>query len=99
MATYKGIRKGTHTAHLALIYVDGKLLKHIERHSPNGFNWSYGGSGPADAALSILTHHLGSKEKATKVYQRFKREVVACFPVGDWVLSSEEIDAWIRAQP
>lgn len=29
-------------------------LPHLEYHSPTGFAWGYGGSGPADLALSIL---------------------------------------------
>lgn len=27
-------------------------------HSPTGFEWGYGGSGPAQLALAILAHHL-----------------------------------------
>jgi hypothetical protein len=34
-------------------------LPHVAYHSPTGFSWGYGGSGPADLALSILAHHLG----------------------------------------
>lgn len=26
----------------------------VKNHSPNGFDWGYGGSGPADLALNIL---------------------------------------------
>jgi hypothetical protein len=29
-------------------------LVHVMRHSPDGFEYGYGGSGPADLALSIL---------------------------------------------
>jgi len=29
-------------------------LRHVGIHSPDGFEWGYGGSGPADLALSIL---------------------------------------------
>jgi hypothetical protein len=40
---------------------DGRTrpLRHYVCHSPTGFNWGYGGSGPADLALSILCHALG----------------------------------------
>lgn len=30
------------------------VLRHVVRHSPNGFGWGYGGSGPADLARSLL---------------------------------------------
>ena len=31
----------------------------IRNHSPSGFNWGYGGSGPAQLALAILADFLG----------------------------------------
>jgi len=39
-----------------LVQENGKerALEHIVRYSLSGFNWGYGGSGPADTALSIL---------------------------------------------
>jgi hypothetical protein len=34
----------------------------IKRHSPTGLAWGYGGSGPADFALNILSVFIGQKE-------------------------------------
>ena len=34
------------------------LLPHVVFHSPTGFSWGYGGSGPADLSLSILADYL-----------------------------------------
>ncbi len=34
-------------------------LRHVERHSPDGYNWGYGGSGPSDCARSLLIAALG----------------------------------------
>lgn len=31
-------------------------------HSPDGFNWGYGGSGPAQTALAILAYHLKDRK-------------------------------------
>ncbi|HEY8416324.1 MAG TPA: DUF6166 domain-containing protein [Thermaerobacter sp.] len=42
-----------------VVTVNGRPLQHVVRHSPTGFEWGYGGSGPADLALSILTDYLG----------------------------------------
>jgi len=39
---------------------DYRRVSHVMLHSPDGFEWGYGGSGPADLALSILAHHLRS---------------------------------------
>lgn len=30
----------------------------IERHSPNGYEWGYAGSGPADLALNIIEYYV-----------------------------------------
>lgn len=43
------------------------------RHSPTGFNFGYGGSGPADFALNILLMFT-DKETANNCYQDFKWE-------------------------
>lgn len=57
---------------------EGYWLPHIERHSPDGFQWGYEGSGPADLALAILADFLdGDKRQATIFYQDFKRDFVA----------------------
>ena len=38
-----------------------ELLEHVECHSPTGYEWGYGGSGPADLALSILCDRIGMR--------------------------------------
>jgi hypothetical protein len=71
-------------------------LAHVVRHSPDGLEWGYGGSGPADLALSILCDHLGLHGRGSFAaelvdadgrravreppYQDFKREQVATKP-------------------
>lgn len=39
--------------------VDLGPLTHHVKHSPDGFAWGYGGSGPAELARCILIDHLG----------------------------------------
>jgi hypothetical protein len=34
-------------------------LPHLVKHSPTGFSWGYGGSGPADLARCLLINALG----------------------------------------
>ena len=73
-------------------------LRHIERHSPDGFQWGYGGSGPSDLALSILTHFCEKKdislEIAEKYYQKFKHDFVAI--AGDELnIKCEDISKWL----
>ena len=68
------------------VYLNGKLLKpsksqRVRNHSPDGFNWGYGGSGPAQLALAILLEVM-PKDKALRIYQDFKFKVVAGWPQG-----------------
>lgn len=63
--------------------------------SPSGFEWGYGGSGPAQLAIAILAHAF-DEEFACEHYQQFKREVVANLPVDRWTLRTSELDAWRR---
>ena len=63
-------------------------------HSPDGFQWGYGGSGPAQLALALLQDASLSDSKARLHYQAFKVEFVANW--GDeWQITSTEIRAWI----
>ena len=63
-------------------YLDPRPSQRIANHSPDGFNWSYGGSGPAQLALSICMKFL-PLEEAQSVYQSFKFSTVAGWPKTD----------------
>ena len=99
MKTYKGYRAGASPGAPCTIRVwDGKTgywLPHVMRHSES-FNWGYGGSGPADTALSILTDCLGA-ELAEQLYQAFKMDFVAGWG-RNWQISEHTIKAWTREQ-
>ena len=103
--------RGTPGDAKVLVYpLDGEpyQLRHIVYHSPDGFAWGYGGSGPADLALSILADHLGEcsagedpwlgNPQCWRYYQPFKFDFVANWPMDvPFELHSEEIDAWLGA--
>ena len=54
---FKGERRTGEANHVTLaghpLRVEPSLV--LRRHSPTGFEWGYGGSGPAQLALAILT--------------------------------------------
>ena len=92
-------------------FVPGKResepLKHYQRHSPDGFNWGYAGSGPADLAFSLLVdaqvrYGVSVKDAigvAERHYQRFKGEMVANMPLGDdWCMPACIIFNWVEYQ-
>jgi len=43
----------------------------LRYHSPDGFEWGYGGSGPARFVFAILADAIGDRE-AQRLYQDFK---------------------------
>ncbi len=84
-------------------------LRHINHHSPDGFEWGYGGSGPADLALAILVDFLeedpkevlvslktgqGEPSAAVHAHQRFKDKFIVGLPKDHWRLTEDEIKKW-----
>jgi hypothetical protein len=69
----------------------------LRNHSPTGFAWGYGGSGPAQLALALAADVLGDDAKAQKVYQRLKFKLVGRLPHDGWVLTEERIREAIDA--
>jgi len=81
------------------VSIDGQPLspkrsQKVRNHSPDGFMWSYGGSGPAQLALAILLMAT-SKEEASKYYQDFKFDVISRLPKNDFKLNSKEVYDWL----
>ena len=80
MKVYKGFR-GENGAQV-VIKQDGIEMHLRERwdlrnHSPDGFEWGYGGSGPAQLALAICADATRDDAVAQQVYQDFKFRVVS----------------------
>ena len=88
-----------------------KYLNEIN-HSPDGFNWGYCGSGPAQLAYALLRffaeQELFGKEEikedenlvkniARTYYQDFKVDVVSTLP-DKWVLKGKDIEKWLVAK-
>lgn len=66
-------------------------LRHLQRHSPTGFEWGYAGSGPADLARSILGDVLGQEDPSPREYQRVKFELVANVPKAGGVITEAQV--------
>lgn len=67
----------------------------LRNHSPDGFEWGYGGSGPAQLALAVLCDALQDETEAQCLYQDFKRDVIAGLDRDTWVLSVEDVLQWV----
>lgn len=99
MKTYFGSRPG---GRCAAVVTSGDASGPLDprfdlrNHSPDGFEWGYGGSGPAQLALALAADVLGDDEAALDVYQRLKARVVASLPHDEWVLTEDELVATIQ---
>ena len=56
-----------------------KSLK-LRNHSPSGFCWGYGGSGPSQLALAICLE-IYPEDEALSKYQDFKKKYIATIPM------------------
>jgi len=71
----------------------------LRNHSPDGFEWGYEGSGPAQLALALLLDCLGDEDEALEHYQAFKRAHLA--PLGRdeaWEITSAQVEEFLRAR-
>ena len=66
----------------------------LRRHA-DGFEFGYGGSGPAQLALAMLSHALGDDELASAHYQKFKFQVIARLQESPWRITQQEVRSWL----
>jgi hypothetical protein len=67
----------------------------LRNHSPDGFEWGYGGRGPAQLALALAADALGDDELAVEAYQPLKWMLVAALPKAGWQFDEAHIRACI----
>lgn len=93
------------------VQLDGNLIVDLSprwdlaNHSPDGYEWGYEGSGPSQLALAICADVLDDDLKALRLYQLFKRDVIAALPregftiVDDWILGMLRLYDSIAGKP
>lgn len=78
------------------------LKQRLVRHSPDGFQWGYGGSGPADLAANMLydyllrIHRKKARAIAVDLHQSFKWDFIA----RQWKelsITGAEIEKWLAS--
>lgn len=67
----------------------------IVQHSPNGFEWGYGGSGPSELALNILAMYT-DRNTAEELHQIFKWDYITNIPHAGGTIKGYEIKKWLR---
>lgn len=69
----------------------------LRNHSPDGFQWGYGGAGPAQLALALLLDVTGNPEVAQAYYQDFKFHIVASWGE-EWSITNQQILRWLEGE-
>lgn len=88
------------TVDCVVVTQDGqRQLKHDGHHSPYGFAFGYGGSGPSDLARAIVADFTGEKDPDPRLYQEFKWAWVARLQGdGPHILSDSKLESIIGEQ-
>lgn len=82
----------------------------VIEHSPDGFEWGYAGSGPAQLAMALCIDALGGNEpgahagiisRARTVYHRFMVEHLSQLPGprvhnDEWSFTGNQVRQWIE---
>lgn len=69
----------------------------MRAHSPNGFSWGDGGSGPAQLALALLVDALGDRELAQQHCRSFERTCVEKW-ASAWSITADEIRDFVARE-
>ena len=69
----------------------------LAEHSPTGFEWGYGGSGPAQLALALLADRYDDAV-ALDHYQRFKSDVIARLDGDKWTLNAGVVEDYLTTK-
>ena len=94
--TPETVYRGLRTPDGVVVTRDGEPLspapsQTIWNHSPDGFEWGYGGSGPAQLALGLLLDATGDERLAERLHNFFLRRVVVGFDKDEWQITAREI--------
>lgn len=79
--------------------IDPRRSQAVRNHSPDGFAWGYGGSGPAQLALALLLHAGLPDHVAGWLYQDFKGQIVSQWSQqANWLIRGSDVAYWIEQQ-
>jgi Family of unknown function (DUF6166) len=72
----------------------------LYNHSPDGFEWGYTGSGPAQLALAILADATGNDDLAVVLHQQFKFTHIAGLRRSQmWTMSQKTVLNFVSGHP
>jgi hypothetical protein len=96
---YRGAR--THAgADVVRVHAYGSTTPLDPRHDlqiygPSGFEWGYGGSGPAQLALALLADATGRDDLAESLSPAFHWDRIAGLASAGWTLTRFAVLEWV----
>ena len=95
--------KGQRLEHGVIVYHEKQVLspeasQKLVNHSPTGFNWGYGGSGPAQLSLAILLSYTKDKDYSLRNYQKFLGDFISKIKSKEWEISNKQLADWIKKE-
>lgn len=100
---YVGTRPSPRTTRVVVVDDNGYEYEldprlDLKNHSPDGFEWGYMGSGPAQLALAILADATGNDDFALRYYQDFKESMIGCIMSPEFELLHSDVMRWVEAK-
>ena len=80
---------------LGQVPLDPSPSQKLYNHSPDGFQWGYSGSGPAQLALALLLDVTGDGKLSVALHQDFKRNFIATWGES-WQMEADQILHWVE---
>ena len=104
MKVYRGVIVGDDVERRVYVVEPTKFVRELDlrldlrNHSPTGFSWGYGGSGPAQLALAICADVFGDEIGSDpKVYHALAVSVVQRLPMDkEFTLDENEVRAAVK---
>ena len=78
-------------------WLDPRPSQRLRNHSPDGFEWGYAGSGPAQLALAIVLD-VYPEEIAQRFYQDFKEAFIARADKAGFTIQEEDVRQFIQGR-
>lgn len=97
--TRRGLLVGTCKVYAEDEHGRRRRLRHrtsVHSHSPTGFEWGYGGSGPAELARALVKDATGA-DPEPRLYHAFKWQFVAVFNHDGWTLDAAVVRAFVQS--
>lgn len=101
MKIYVGVRDKTGRATVSVREFDHSWLLPLEpslevyNHSPDGFEWGYAGSGPAQLAIALLLDCGASAKEAELWHQEFKDVFLSGLKKARWECPAALFKCWV----